>query len=470
MMRDLPHVNPSQDGQDRAEHLAPAATFRMVMCLLAGSGEVLGRQPRGPLAHPPVDRPGVTPRAVALSGPTGPDARALSRPAARGAPPLEKRAEHIALLTRSKAALAVLVSAVVAGRRSHRRRLRRDEQDRDPLGRRQDPAGPHVRRAHVADVLKTEGIAIGEHDVVAPGLDLRRRRRHPIAVKYGRPLDVKVDGEKRPLLGHRDRRGQRARPDRPPVRRRRPVRQPRRRHQPLRHRPGGRHPEDADGQARRRDEASKTTVTALTVRDALKELGKPADGNDQVKPGLGAKIEDGDKLTLTKVRVVQRKVTEPIDARHREEAGLGHVHRPVEDPARRRRRPPQRGLQGHLRERRAGRPQGDAQQHRCASRSTRSSRSAPRSAPRPRPRRLPTTPAAAASGTRSPRASPVATGPPTPATATTAVSSSASAPGRRTAAPAGRTSRAVRRRSPWPSGWQRPRAATAPGRCAGPAG
>jgi uncharacterized protein YabE (DUF348 family) len=167
--------------------------------------------------------------------------------------------------------------------------------------------------SNVSDVLKSEGISIGDHDVVAPGATSSIADGATIAVKYGRPLDVKVDGKSNrywvtatDVASALDQVGLRF--------------------------------SGADLSASRGTDISrsgidlavvtpktvtvklgddakkKTTVTALTVGEALKELGTPADGNDQVKPGLGATIEDGDKLTLTKVRVVQRKVTESIDA------------------------------------------------------------------------------------------------------------------------------------------------------------
>ena len=44
-------------------------------------------------------------------------------------------------------------------------------------------------------MLAAEDISLGDHDVVAPGLDSSIADGATIAVKYGRPLDVKVDGE-----------------------------------------------------------------------------------------------------------------------------------------------------------------------------------------------------------------------------------------------------------------------------------
>lgn len=48
----------------------------------------------------------------------------------------------------------------------------------------------------VAEVLEEEGVELGEHDVVTPSLDSEVRDGSRIAVSFGRPLVVSVDGEK----------------------------------------------------------------------------------------------------------------------------------------------------------------------------------------------------------------------------------------------------------------------------------
>ena len=164
----------------------------------------------------------------------------------------------------------------------------------------------------VGDVLKSEDISLGDHDVVAPGATSSIADGATIAVKYGRPLDVKVDGKTNrywvtatDVDTALDQLGLRF---------------------------GGADLSASRGTSIGRSgmdlavvtpksvvvklgdaKKKKTTVTALTVGEALKELGAPADSNDRVKPGLDAVISDGDKLTLTKVRVVQKRVAESID-------------------------------------------------------------------------------------------------------------------------------------------------------------
>ena len=219
----------------------------------------------------------------------------------------------VALLTRSKAALAVLTGAVVLAvaatgvgyaAMSKTVTLSID-------GRTQEVRTFGEQRLRRAGVRRASRSATTTSSLRAPTSSVADGAT--IAVKYGRPLDVKVDGKSNrywvtatDVASALDQVGLRF--------------------------------AGADLSASRGTDISrsgidlavvtpktvtvklgddakkKTTVTALTVGEALKELGTPADGNDQVKPGLGATIEDGDKLTLTKVRVVQRKVTESIDA------------------------------------------------------------------------------------------------------------------------------------------------------------
>ena len=89
----------------------------------------------------------------------------------------------------------------------------------------------------VGDVLEAEGIEVGEHDVVAPGLDEAVTDGTRIAVRFGRPLDLDRRRRDHDPLGHRDRRRRRPGPDRQPLRRRRAVGQPRRHHRPRGHEP-----------------------------------------------------------------------------------------------------------------------------------------------------------------------------------------------------------------------------------------
>ena len=175
----------------------------------------------------------------------------------------------------------------------------------------------------VKDVLDSQDISVGSHDVVAPGLDSSISDGATVAVKYGRPLDVSVDGKDKRYwvtatdvataldqvgitVGNADiseSRGSsigRAGLDLEVVT-----------------------PKNLTvkiGDAR----PKKRTVTALTTAEALKKLGVKADKNDLVKPKLGATLHDGDKLVFTKRGVVTKTVTEAIgfDTVEREDSSM----------------------------------------------------------------------------------------------------------------------------------------------------
>lgn len=56
-----------------------------------------------------------------------------------------------------------------------------------------------VRADTVADVLDSQGIALGEHDVVQPSLDAAVVDGLAVSVRFARPLEVTVDGVKKTL-------------------------------------------------------------------------------------------------------------------------------------------------------------------------------------------------------------------------------------------------------------------------------
>jgi uncharacterized protein YabE (DUF348 family) len=164
---------------------------------------------------------------------------------------------------------------------------------------------------NVGDVLKDQRIRLGAHDVVAPSVKSSISDGSTIAVRYGRPLDVKVDGRSNrywvtatnvataleqvglrfagaDLSASRGTAITRSGLDLSVV-------TPKRLAVKL-----------ADAKKR------TATVTALTVGGALKELGVTPDGNDKVKPGLHTAIKDGDAVTFTRVQVVRRQAVQRI--------------------------------------------------------------------------------------------------------------------------------------------------------------
>ena len=59
--------------------------------------------------------------------------------------------------------------------------------------------------------------------------------------------------------------------------------------------------------------AVHTTVPAVTVRQALAALHVQVGKHDVVHPGLRHVLGDGDKLVLTRVRIVTRHVSGRVD-------------------------------------------------------------------------------------------------------------------------------------------------------------
>ena len=57
---------------------------------------------------------------------------------------------------------------------------------------------------------------------------------------------------------------------------------------------------------------AQARVAALTVGDVLEELGVSVDDDDAVKPRPATEISDGDKVVVTRIRVVTRKVASEV--------------------------------------------------------------------------------------------------------------------------------------------------------------
>ena len=177
----------------------------------------------------------------------------------------------------------------------------------------------HTFSDTVRGVLADEGIHVGPHDVVAPGLSSSVSDGTVIAVKFGRPLDVKVDGREHRYwvtatnvataldqLGMRFTNADLSTSRSTTIGRKGlnlSVVTPK----SLTVKLAGNKPQHR-------------TLDVLTVAQALRKLGVHVDGNDRVKPGLGTVLQDGDKVVFTNVRVVER--------RHRQRLGFGTIRRP----------------------------------------------------------------------------------------------------------------------------------------------
>ena len=166
----------------------------------------------------------------------------------------------------------------------------------------------------VGDVLAAEGIDVTDKDLVAPAIDADVSDGTAIAVQFGRPLELSIDGDSRTFwvnstnvasaLGEI-----------------------------------GRRFDGADLSASRSSsigrkglslavvtpkvvriklgakDLRKKEVTAMTVAEVLDTMDFEVDRHDKVKPSLTTEITDGDKVVVTDIRIATRKVArEAIDA------------------------------------------------------------------------------------------------------------------------------------------------------------
>jgi len=217
----------------------------------------------------------------------------------------------IALLTKSRAALAVMIGAVAmalvattAGYAAMTTTVTLSVDGKaSEIGTMSNTVG---------EVLESEGISVGDHDVVAPGLDSPVNDGTRIAVRFGRPLDISIDGKDKTYwvtatdvdmaldqLGLRYAGAQLSASRSSSI---------------------GREGLDlAIVTAKNltvkvgKRKATKEQVPALTVREALADLDVKVDKDDKVRPKKDAILEDGDKIVVTRVRTVTRRATVAID-------------------------------------------------------------------------------------------------------------------------------------------------------------
>lgn len=165
----------------------------------------------------------------------------------------------------------------------------------------------------VGEVLDAEGVSVGAHDLVAPGTDEKVVDGTRISVRFGRPLELTVDGATKTfwvtstqVASALSEVGQAYTGADLSVSRSATI---------------GR-----DGMALEvvtpkslqvKIGAAKLAheqLTALTVGDALRELGIRLHPHDKVSPSLDTPISDGDRLVLTRIRIVTRSTAgESVD-------------------------------------------------------------------------------------------------------------------------------------------------------------
>jgi resuscitation-promoting factor RpfB len=176
----------------------------------------------------------------------------------------------------------------------------------------------------VGDVLSSEGIEVGKHDIVAPSVDEQVADGSRISVRFGRPLELSVDGDEQThwvtstdvaaALGELGKRFLGA--DLSTSRSAGIGRE-------------GMALEVITPKKLKLEIAGKKPVkkelTALTTKDALKEMHVKVGKHDIVKPGLDKELEDGDHVVFTDIRVVTKRVkaeTLDYDTIEREDSSM----------------------------------------------------------------------------------------------------------------------------------------------------
>nr|WP_281381014.1 resuscitation-promoting factor [Nocardioides panaciterrulae] len=171
----------------------------------------------------------------------------------------------------------------------------------------------------VGDVLDAQGIHVDNHDMVAPALGQQVDDGSEISVRFGRPLKLEVDGKQHTYWvnattvggalnqigrsftgadlslsrgGSIDRGGLKL-----------DVVTPKK----LTVKVGDKKP-------------VRRQLTAVTVADALKQMGVKVDKDDRTSPGKHHEVTDGDRIVFTDVRVVKKQV-------HGESIGYDTIHR-----------------------------------------------------------------------------------------------------------------------------------------------
>jgi len=165
----------------------------------------------------------------------------------------------------------------------------------------------------VADVLEAEGVDVGDHDQVAPELDQSVTDGTRISVRFGRPLELTVDGDKETywvtatdVSGALQQIGRAFTGAALSVSRGAAISR------------GGLAVDVATpkrisvkvGAAK----AERRTIAALDVRDLLERLHVSVDNDDRVQPGLDATLDDGDKVVVTRIKAITKRIKREVVA------------------------------------------------------------------------------------------------------------------------------------------------------------
>ncbi len=177
-----------------------------------------------------------------------------------------------------------------------------------------DTSTVHAFGGTVGDVLDKQGIELGSHDVVTPSVETPVEDDQTIVVRYGRKLTLTVDGKERTYWTTATTVGQALKEL------------------------GIRNGADAELSASRSQsigrkgldleintpkditvvvagKKSTATVTATTVREALKDAKVTFDSNDEIAPGPAARLKDGMTVKVNRITKKSVKDTQSLDFR-----------------------------------------------------------------------------------------------------------------------------------------------------------
>ncbi len=163
----------------------------------------------------------------------------------------------------------------------------------------------------VGDVLEAEGVTLGDHDFVEPGVDQAVDDGTRISVRFGRPLELNVDGHEQTywvtatdVSGALQQIGRAFTGAALSVSRGADIDR------------GGLSLDVATPKKVSvkvgADRAKTQTVAALDVRDLLDQLDVSVDEDDRVEPALGQALTDGATVVVTRIKVVSKRVKREV--------------------------------------------------------------------------------------------------------------------------------------------------------------
>lgn len=206
------------------------------------------------------------------------------------------------------ASFAVAAAPVIAAPLAFQARAKTVTLSIDGVARKVTTAGDTVQ-----EVLGTRAIELGQHDVVTPSLDAPVEHGDRVNVRHGRKLELAVDGGEQQThwvhatqvgsaldeIGREFPHAELSTPQSVPVTRSAPL---------------DRSGLDLTVKTEKRITLVQAGVkteeitTALTVGEALRDLGVPYDAGDKIEPGLDTPVEAGSRIRLVRLEEKTRRV------------------------------------------------------------------------------------------------------------------------------------------------------------------